>query len=150
MGELSWRGVFGIGAWQIRSDGGGWTVQNLWITREASLFMSSPVLVGGILVGFSHFRMGQLFALDWTNGRLLWRGDPRSGEHASLVSRGNHVLVFRGDGWLDVGEVSRSGFPLLRKYKMGDSTCWGHPAVVDNRILIRDGSRLAAYRLSDR
>ncbi len=99
------------------------------------------------MVGFSHFRKGQLFALDPMNGKVLWTGSPRSGEHASLVSRGNHVLVFREDGWLEVGDVSLQGFRSLRRYRLGDSICWGHPALVDSRILVRDGALLAAYRL---
>jgi outer membrane protein assembly factor BamB len=137
---------FGVAAWQIRSSGGAWTAHPLWRTREASLFMNSPVLAGGTVVGFSHFHKGQLFAVDPTNGKVLWMGVPRSGEHASLVSYGNHLLVFREDGWMEVGEVSLHDFRLLRRYHLGDSVCWGHPALVDNRILVRDGTLLAAYR----
>ena len=141
---------FGVGAWRIRAHGGSWTVQPLWKTREVSLFMNSPVLVGGTLVGFSHLRKGQLFALDPADGKVLWRGEPRSGEHASLISWGDRLLVFREDGWLDVGEVSRGGFRLVRKYQLGSSICWGHPAIVGHRILVRDGPRLVTYLLGDR
>ena len=60
------------------------------------------------------------------------------------------MLVFREDGWLEVGEVSRGGFRSVRKYRLGDSICWAHPALVGDRILVRDGSRLAAYRFGPR
>jgi outer membrane protein assembly factor BamB len=141
---------FGIGAWQIRSSAGAWNVQPLWKTSDVSLFMSSPVLAGGLVVGFSHYRKGQLFVLDPADGRVLWRGDPRSGEHATLISWENRLLLFREDGWLEIGEVSRTGFKAERKFRLGDSICWAHPVLVGNRILVRDGTRLIAYQLTGR
>jgi hypothetical protein len=121
----------------------------LWRRRDASLFTSSPVLVGNQLVGFSHFRKGQLVGLDPDSGRVVWRGAPRSGEHASLIVWGKHVLVLLEDGSLVVGEVTGDGFRELRRYRVGRFRMWGHPAVVGDRIVVKDGSRLAVYRLGD-
>ena len=72
----------GVSAWLLRPRGDSWTVLQLWRNREVSLSMSSPVVAGGQVVGFSHFRKGELFGLDPRTGALLWRGEPRSGEHA--------------------------------------------------------------------
>jgi outer membrane protein assembly factor BamB len=137
----------GIGAWRIQSNGTSWTVTQVWKHRAASLFMSSPVLASGLLVGFSHFRKGQLFVLDPNNGDVLWQGDPRSGEHATLISWGNEVLAFLEDGSMLVGEVSRNGFRLLQRYNLGSAGGWAHPALSDNRLLMRDGSRLLVYQV---
>jgi len=112
--------------------------------------MNSPVLAGGLCVGFSHFRKGQLFVLDPSSGEVLWRGEPRSGEHASLIAWGNVVLVFLEDGSVVVGEVSRSGFRVLQEYHLGNSGTWAHPALADNRLITKDGARLAVYRLDER
>jgi outer membrane protein assembly factor BamB len=136
----------GFHAWQIVSEGESWTARHLWKNNQ-SLFMSSPVFAAGLVVGFSHRRSGQLFALDPKDGTVLWRGEPRWGEHASLVSRGDQVLVFRENGWLVVGQVSRERFQLLGEYRVGGSPMWGHPAIVPGRILIKDGARLASYQL---
>ena len=107
------------------------------------MFMSTPVLAGGLLVGFSHFRGGQLFLLDPKSGRVLWRGEPRSGKHVSLISRGDEVLVFTDDGLLIVGKVEGNGFRELERYRLVSSTGWSHPAVVGTRIVYRDGNDLA-------
>ena len=136
----------GFHAWQIESEGESWTARHLWRNDE-SLFTSSPVVAAGLVVGLSHRRSGQLFALDPKDGAVLWRGKPRWGEHASLVSRGDEVLVFRENGWLMVGKVSRERFRLLVEYRLGRSGMWGHPAIVHGRILIKDGTRLASYQL---
>ena len=143
---------FGTGAWQIRpaSRPGTWTAQALWKTRDASMFMSSPVVVGGLVVGFSHFRKGQLFALDPADGAVVWRGDPRSGDHATIVGWADCALVFREDGWLEVHRVSRAGLRLERRYQVGGSSSWSHPAITGTRILVRDGTRLAAFGLAAR
>ena len=45
--------------------------------------MSSPVLAGARLLGFSHRQKGQVVALDAATGRLLWAGPGRQGESAS-------------------------------------------------------------------
>lgn len=137
----------GIYAWRIEGQGDSWTARPLWQHRDASLFTSSPVIVGDLVVGFSELKKGQLFGLDPRDGRVAWRGEPRWGEHASLIAWGNQLLAFRGDGWLMVGEVSREGFRSLRRYRLGGERMWGHPAVVDDRIILRDGGRLAVYRL---
>jgi outer membrane protein assembly factor BamB len=137
----------GVFAWRLERQKDTWSPREVWHRREASLFMSSPVVAGGLVVGFSHFKRGQLFGLDPGDGKLVWRGRPRWGEHASLIAWGNQVLVFREDGSLVVGEVSREEFRTLRTYRLGGERMWGHPAVVDERIIVKDGSRLAVYRL---
>ncbi len=139
----------GVFAWSLIAVGGTSTPRMLWSTREASLSMSSPVVVGDQVVGFSHLHKGQLFGLDPATGRVLWQGEPKWGEHATLISWGGHLLVFREDSSLVVGEVSRDGLQILRRYQLGSTGTWAHPAIVDNLILFRSGKRLATYQLGD-
>jgi outer membrane protein assembly factor BamB len=139
----------GFSAWQIHRKGQSFGVQDLWTNRAVSLSMSSPVVVADQIVGYSHFNSGQLFGLDPSNGELLWRGEPRWGAYVnvSLISWGEELLVLRENGRLVVGKVTRSGFAPVRQYSLGSTQTWGHPAVVGGKIVIRDGSRLAVYRL---
>jgi len=144
----------GLRAWRIERVDGTWRARPLWETRAASIFTSSPVVVrlsgGGpddaLVVGFSHFNRGQLFGLDPDTGAVVWRGPGRSGEHVSLVAWGDEVLVFQEDGSLVVGQVSRDGFHPRRTYVLGRSGTWAHPAIAGDRIIIRDGDRLAGFR----
>jgi len=140
----------GLHAWRIELHAGSWSARKLWETRGASIFTSSPVVVrageDALVVGFSHFNSGQLFGLDPSAGEVLWRGPRRSGEHVSLIAWGNELLVFQEDGSLVVGQVSRDGFRPLRTYVLGRSGTWAHPAIVDDRIIVRDGDLLAAFR----
>jgi len=141
---------WGICAWEIQVRGEEWTVRQLWKHRDVSMFMSTPVLAGGYVVGFSHFRSGQLFVLDPESGEVRWQVSPRSGEHASLVSWGDEVMVFTDHGSLIIGKVARERFLRLKEYRLGDSVGWSHPAVVGSRIIYRDGRDLVVYRLDQR
>jgi outer membrane protein assembly factor BamB len=140
----------GLHAWRIAYGDESWSANKLWESRAASMFTSSPVIIGGQVVGFSHFRGGQLFGLDPTRGEVLWTGIPRSGEHASLIAWGDWLLVFRDDGLLMVGQVSGDGFHPARTYRVGRSGLYAHPAVVGNLIIVKNGTRLAAFALSAR
>lgn len=139
----------GLMAWRIERERAAWRPRQAWRHRNVSLFMSSPVPAGGLLVGFSHLRRGQLFVLDPDDGRVLWRGPARSGEHASLLSWRNEVLVVEEDGTLLLAEVSRAGLRPIRQYRLGQSVVWSHPAIAGDRIVFRDGTRLAVARLGD-
>lgn len=132
----------GMIAWRIERPGESWRLRELWRHREASLFTSSPVVAAGLVIGFSHLRRGQLFALDPEDGSILWRGEPRSGEHATLISSGSQLLVIREDGTLRLGEVDRAGFRRLGTYLLGPSAAWSHPAVLGEMIVFRAGSQL--------
>jgi outer membrane protein assembly factor BamB len=140
----------GMCAWRIQKEKERWRARKLWQHREVSLFTSSPVVVVGQVVGFSEFKRGQLFGLDPEDGRVLWRGAGRWGDHASLISWGSQLLAFREDGSLVVGDVSAAGFSELRRYRLGRPPMWGHPAVVDDLVVVRDGRRVAVYRFAGR
>jgi outer membrane protein assembly factor BamB len=139
----------GVRAWRIALEGGWWKVREIWRTRDVSLFMNSPVPVAGLVMGFSHFRKGQTFLIDPVRGEVVWRGQARSGEHATILAWGDKALVFGDDGFLVAGEVKQRAFNLLGRYRLGNGVGWAHPAVAGNRLVVKDGVRLAVYQLPD-
>ncbi len=46
---------------------------------------------------------------------------------------------------LVVGEVSPNGFRTVRSYRLGDSMTWAHPAIVGDRVIIKDAGWIAAF-----
>ncbi len=137
----------GLIAWRLRRVEGTWRPHPVWRHRQVSLFTSSPVPAGGLLVGLSHLRRGQLFVVDPDDGRVLWRGPPGAGGHASLLSWDTEVLVVQEDGALVLAEVSRAGLRPIRRFRLGRSVAWSHPAAAGDRIVFRDGTTLAVARL---
>jgi outer membrane protein assembly factor BamB len=132
----------GVTAWRFERDGDSWRPRELWRQRDVSLSMSSPVPAAGLIVGFSHKRAGELFALDPNTGAVLWRGEPRGGEHATLISAGDQLLLVAAAGRSRLGTVDRTGFHVAGDYRFGPKAGWSHPAIVGNRIAYRTGTSL--------
>ena len=130
----------------VASKGGGWSTKTVWENPDVSLYMSSPVLVGGRLYGLSHRRKGQLFCLDAATGKTLWLSDGRQGDNASLVAAGGAMLALTTEGELIVFEAGGEAFKVLRRYSVADTPTWAHLAVVEDGVLVKDERQLAYFR----
>lgn len=124
-----------------------WVTDQVWQNRELSMYMSSPVVSGSWLFGFSHRNKGQHFCLDLESGRTLWTGDPRQGENATILIVGGSLITLSELGELRVSSVASKGATLIRKYQVADGATWAHPVLSGNRILIRDASSLRLWLL---
>ena len=124
-----------------------WVVEVAWETREASMFLSNPVVVGDTLFGLSHLNSGQFFALDATTGQMLWRDRPRRATNSALVKAADLLFFLNDDAELIVARSSRTGFEPITRYSVADSATWAQPAISGTRIFIKDVSSLALWSL---
>jgi outer membrane protein assembly factor BamB len=109
------------------------------------MYMSSPVIAGDVLYGFTHRNRGQLFALDSKSGQTLWTSPPRQGDNAALAVAGNLVIATTTDGELVVFRQGRKGFELVREYTLAESPIWAHPGFHGRGILIKDAETLSLW-----
>lgn len=137
----------GVSAVRVHREGGRWDVRPAWENTEASFYMSSPVLVGARLLGFSHRQKGQVVALDAATGRLLWAGPGRQGESASLVVAGGDALVLTTGGELLVLKADAERFTPVATYGVAESPTWAHLAVAPQAVLVKDLRTLALWRV---
>jgi outer membrane protein assembly factor BamB len=124
-----------------------WVVEVAWETREASMFLSNPVVIGDTVFGLSHLNSGQFFALDATTGQVLWRDRPRRATNSALVKAADLLFVLNEDAELIVARSSRTGFEPITRYSVGNSATWAQPAISGTRIFIKDVSSLALWSL---
>jgi outer membrane protein assembly factor BamB len=136
------KGTFGVTVTKAR---GQWSTMELWNNQEVSMYMSSPVLSGNLLFGFSHKNKGQFFCLDANTGKMQWVSDPRQGDNAAILQVGQRLLLLKDDGELIVAPVSAKGFEPMRRYKVADSPTWAHPLVLEKGIVIKDADSLAFW-----
>jgi hypothetical protein len=120
-----------------------------WETNEVTMYMSSPILHGTTLYGMSTKQRGSLFSLDATNGNVLWKGEGRLGENASLTDIGGEILVVTDKGELSVQQKAGAELKERWKTKVADTPVWASPAVAGNHILIKDKSALILYQVVD-
>lgn len=125
----------------------GFEPRELW-RSETTFYMSTPVLVGDRMVGFSNQRKGQLVALDPKTGKRLWESDGRLGDNGAVVLWGSFLLVLTNGGELLVLEAGADKFSPVRRYTMADSPTWAHPVPTSAGILVKDESGLALWRLT--
>jgi outer membrane protein assembly factor BamB len=126
---------------------GGFLPGEAWRT-PATFYMSTPVLAGERLLGFSNRRKGQVVALDPRTGKSLWESDGRLGDNGALVLWGEWLLVLTTEGELLVMERGAPGFSPSSRYTVADTPTWAHPVPTTAGILVKDESGLTLWKLA--
>jgi outer membrane protein assembly factor BamB len=121
--------------------------QEVWNNKDNYLYMSTPVLQGSTLLGFSSLKKGQFFALDADTGKTLWQGPGRAGENAAILNVGGSAFVaLTNEAALIVLPVNAKEYAPSVQYTVANSPTWAHPVVIGNRILIKDETTLSSLR----
>jgi outer membrane protein assembly factor BamB len=135
----------GITAIKPRKDGDTWRVDLIWETKDASLFLSNPVLIDDTLYGLSERASGQFFALDARTGRVLWLGPPRQAANTAIVKADHLLFLLSDNAELLVARASRNGFEPLTRYTVAPSATWAQPAISGGRIFVKDTSSITLW-----
>lgn len=140
------RGIRGL---EPRLDSGVWTVQQRWYQKKVALNMSSAVVNGDLLYGFSHYGRGRLFCLDTRTGEVLWQGPGRTGENVAFLAIPGHVVALINDGELKIIAASGDRFETVASYRVAESPTWAPPVLLASGILVKDRQTLTLWSLAD-
>mgnify|MGYP002624239840 CR=1 FL=1 len=132
----------GVTAVTPKRGASGWTIEQQWHTDEVGMYMSSPVLVGDLLFGLSHFNKGQFFCLDAGSGKVLWLSEGRQGQNASIVKSGDFLLCLTTEAVLSVAKADSAAFQPVKSYRVAGSPTWATPVYFENKILLKDRDSL--------
>ncbi|HTT63645.1 MAG TPA: PQQ-binding-like beta-propeller repeat protein [Bryobacteraceae bacterium] len=130
---------------KVRKDAAHWTPETVWQNKDFSMYMSSPVVSGDLLFGFSERRHGQFFCLNPGDGSTLWTSEGRQADNAAIVAANSVLLILTPDANLIVARRNGKAFEPLRHYSVAGSPTWAHPVVMDRGILIKDDTTLALW-----
>lgn len=130
---------------KILKHGAEWTTETLWQNKDFPMYMSSPVVSGDLLFGFTERKRGQFFCLKPGDGATLWASEGRQGDNAALVATASDLLLLTPDANLIVARQNDKTFETLRKYSVADSPTWAHPVVMGRGVLIKDATTLALW-----
>lgn len=134
---------------RIEHGSDGFQVEVGWQAPESAIAYTSPVVIGGRVLGFGSGDGGRLYRLDPRTGSIDWRGRPRRGDHASLVAVGTHLLVFTEAGQLEVYQAAGAEPELVASYQVTTSDQWAHPAVFGRSILVKGQGELVLWELPE-
>jgi outer membrane protein assembly factor BamB len=137
----------GVAAFKPSRSGNAWRTTAVWETKDVSMYVSNPVVIGDTLFGLSHRSSGQFFALDAPTGKVLWLGEPREAANTAIVKAGDLLFLLNDDAELIVARGSRTRFEPLKRYSVADSATWAQPAISGKRLFIRDVSSIALWTL---
>ena len=131
--------------YRIAKNGAAFAATEAWKNMDLPMYMSSPVVDGPYIYGFSNKRKGQIFCVDARTGTAKWATEGRGGMNAALQRAGDNLLVLTTDGNMLVVKRTPDKFEELRRYKVADSQTWAHPVVVPGAVIIRDAESVAAW-----
>ncbi|HEV2828370.1 MAG TPA: PQQ-binding-like beta-propeller repeat protein [Pyrinomonadaceae bacterium] len=138
----------GISAIRLAKQSGEIVPQEVWNNKENTLYLSTPVLQGNTLLGFSVLKKGQFFALDADTGKTIWQSPGRMGESAALLNAGGSAfLALTNEANLIVLPVNAKEYAPTMQYTVASTPTWAHPVVNGNRILIKDETTLRSLSL---
>jgi outer membrane protein assembly factor BamB len=135
----------GLRSIQPQPDDGVWTAKELWFQEKVALDMSSAVVNGDLLFGFSHYDSGRLFCMDIDTGEILWQGPPRAGQNVMFLSLPDHIVALIDDGQLQVIKASGGGYEKIASYRVSDNPTWAPPVILPSGILVKDKHSLAMW-----
>jgi outer membrane protein assembly factor BamB len=119
--------------------------KTVWTNKDVSMYMSSPVMQGDLLFGFSHLKKGQIFCLDARTGATLWTGPPRGGDNAAMLVSSTTLYALVPDGQLLIAKPTAMGLNEIRHYEVAESPTWAHPVVLADGVLIKDLKTVARW-----
>jgi hypothetical protein len=130
---------------RLTKAGGKWQTEKVWENQDAYMYMSSPVLAKGSLVGFTRRNSGQFFRQDPATGEITWRGRPRAGKNGSILLAGDLLLLLTDEAELTIARADSGGLTTVKTYSVADSPTWAHPAPVERGLLVKDLDSLTRW-----
>lgn len=115
-----------------------WTATQAWKNSTVAMYMSSPVLADGLIIGISTRQKGQFVALDASSGDLKWSSEGRAADHASVLLTGSHVVYLTSTGELLLVQRKAGTYTRDRSYSVANRSTYAVPAFLNGDLIVRD------------
>jgi outer membrane protein assembly factor BamB len=129
----------GGGAYQLKNDGGKFTVTELWRKKGGNInHWSTPVYKDGYLYGlygFKEFHVEPLKCIEVKTGVEKW-AKSGFGQGEVIMVDGN-LMIIGDQGELVLAKTSPEGYQEIARCHPITGKCWTDPAVVDGHIFLR-------------
>jgi outer membrane protein assembly factor BamB len=126
---------------------GKWAAARVWDVKAVPMYMSSPVVVGDTVYGFTHRNKGQFFALDVATGKTRWTGPPRQSENAALTAASGRLWCLTTEGALIVLKADPAAYAEVARIDIAPSATWASPVLLGPQILVKDVEHLRLVRI---
>jgi outer membrane protein assembly factor BamB len=137
---------YGKGAALVEVSGGGrsFTTKPVWENINLKTKFNSPVVSGGHAYGLDE---GILTCVDLATGERKWKGG-RYG-YGQVLLASNHLIVTTEAGDLVLVKADPAAYAEVARFNALSGKTWNVPALANGRLLVRNGSEMAAYNLAE-
>ena len=137
---------YGKGAALVELAGSGrsFTSKAVWENINLKTKFNSPVVHNGHVYGLDE---GILTCVDLKTGERRWKGG-RYG-YGQVLLASNHLIVTTDAGEIVLVKADPAGYAEVTKFSALTGKTWNVPALANGRLLVRNGSEMAAYNLAE-
>jgi len=125
-----------------------WSVKERWHQEDVALNMSTAVVNGELLFGFSHYSKGQFFCLDIESGEVLWQGPGRTGDNVMFLSLPGYIVALINDGRLQIIAARDDRFERVASYRVAESDTYAPPVLLPDGFLVKDLKTLSFWSMT--
>ena len=128
----------------IAKSADGWTAREQWSSRGLKPYFNDFVVHEGHAYGFDS---NILACIDLADGSRKWKGGRYGNGQFVLLADQDALLVLGEEGEIALVSATPERFVELAKVPALDGKTWNHPVVVGDRLLVRNATEMAAFRL---
>jgi outer membrane protein assembly factor BamB len=137
-----------VSGFRVFNKAGQWSTEDVWVNNDVTMDMSTGVVAGNSLYGFSPRNSGQYFAIDANTGQTHWLSEPRQGDNAAVVRAGDLWFALETDAQLVVARANPKQFEIVKRYEVASSATWAQPVLSGQRLFIKDVSTISLWTLN--
>jgi outer membrane protein assembly factor BamB len=123
----------------------GWITEERWTSAGLKPSFNDSVVHNGYVYGFN----GAILAcIDAKDGTRKWKGGRYGNGQLLLLSDQDLLLVVSEEGELALVKAVPDQFTEVAHFPALEGKTWNHPVLAGYRLIVRNGSEMAAFRLS--
>jgi len=134
----------GLTLLEVKPQDGKWTTAERWVSNRIKPNFNDFVTHKGKIYGLDD---GILCAVDLATGERLWKKGRYGHGQLVLVADQDALLVLGARGEVLLVRIGGDEPEELGRFEAIEGKTWNHPALVANRLYVRNGEEIACYEL---